>query len=267
MPGFMAKLRSPDLHFCDQITQNAAFQSSAAFVVPLHRDPFTMHPLQQAEWLMLLWAQLIAKRLPSVLPACSHPKTVAVRLVWKICVSFCSAGLELDLNRRLHGQHLAKEVILRAVRGFLETPQPENALSLSFHGWSGTGKSFVARMIADHLYQDGLKSECVKVFISLFHFPHPKYVDLYKVRKLHCYQAQLLLVVIGVTLSSLFNPSHRGVSEFGAISDPAFSRGQCWSTGCGRAQCHSGSSPSQEGPLGVGEPNATPVLAVPRRAL
>ncbi|XP_054837887.1 torsin-3A [Eublepharis macularius] len=89
-------------------------------------------------------------------------------------------GLEQDLNRRLHGQHLAKDVVLKAVQGFLETPQPEKALALSFHGWSGTGKNFVARIIAEHLYQDGLKSECVKVFISLFHFPHPKYVDLYK---------------------------------------------------------------------------------------
>uniref|UniRef100_A0A8C0H084 Torsin family 3 member A n=1 Tax=Chelonoidis abingdonii TaxID=106734 RepID=A0A8C0H084_CHEAB len=100
----------------------------------------------------------------------------------KISVSFHSAGLELDLSRRLHGQHLAKDVILKAVQGFLETPQSEKALALSFHGWSGTGKNFVARMIADHLYRDGLKSECVKVFISLFHFPHPKYVDLYKVQ-------------------------------------------------------------------------------------
>uniref|UniRef100_A0A8C8RD22 Torsin-3A n=1 Tax=Pelusios castaneus TaxID=367368 RepID=A0A8C8RD22_9SAUR len=91
-------------------------------------------------------------------------------------------GLELDLSRRLHGQHLVKKVVLRAVRGFLETPEPEKALSLSFHGWSGTGKNFVASMITDHLYRDGLKSDCVKVFISLFHFPHPKYVDLYKVQ-------------------------------------------------------------------------------------
>ncbi|CAM2118561.1 torsin-3A isoform X1 [Caretta caretta] len=91
-------------------------------------------------------------------------------------------GLEMDLSRRLHGQHLAKDVVLRAMQGFLETTQPEKALALSFHGWSGTGKNFVARMIADHLYRDGLKSECVKVFISLFHFPHPKYVDLYKVQ-------------------------------------------------------------------------------------
>nr|XP_056700679.1 torsin-3A [Euleptes europaea] len=91
-------------------------------------------------------------------------------------------GLELDLSRRLHGQHLARDVVLKAVQGFLETPQPEKALALSFHGWSGTGKNFVARLIAEHLYRDGLKSECVKVFISLFHFPHPTSVDLYKVQ-------------------------------------------------------------------------------------
>ncbi|NXS52034.1 TOR3A protein, partial [Brachypteracias leptosomus] len=91
-------------------------------------------------------------------------------------------GLEADLNGQLHGQHLAKEVVVRAVRGFLQSPQPEKALVLSFHGWSGTGKNFVARMVASHLYRDGLKSECVRVFIALFHFPHHKYVDSYKVR-------------------------------------------------------------------------------------
>uniref|UniRef100_A0A8C9G4H6 Torsin family 3 member A n=1 Tax=Pavo cristatus TaxID=9049 RepID=A0A8C9G4H6_PAVCR len=91
-------------------------------------------------------------------------------------------GLELDLHEQLHGQHLAKEIVIRAVRGFLQSPQPQKALVLSFHGWSGTGKNFVARMVAAHLYRDGLKSECVRVFIALFHFPHHKYVDSYKVQ-------------------------------------------------------------------------------------
>ncbi|KFQ21638.1 Torsin-3A, partial [Mesitornis unicolor] len=85
-----------------------------------------------------------------------------------------------DLNGQLHGQHLAKEIVIQAVQGFLQSPQPKKALVLSFHGWSGTGKNFVARMVASHLYRDGLKSECVRLFISLFHFPHHKYVDSYK---------------------------------------------------------------------------------------
>ncbi|XP_070795352.1 torsin-3A [Pituophis catenifer annectens] len=90
-------------------------------------------------------------------------------------------GLELVLSKRLHGQHLAKKIVLKAIQGFLETPQPEKALTLSFHGWSGTGKNFVARLMAEHLYRDGLKSDCVKIFISVLHFPHLNYMDLYKV--------------------------------------------------------------------------------------
>lgn len=93
-----------------------------------------------------------------------------------------SLGLEADLRVRLHGQHLARELVLTAVRGYLEMPRPDKALALSFHGWSGTGKNFVARMLAENLYQDGLRSDCVKVFISTLHFPHPKNVDLYEVR-------------------------------------------------------------------------------------
>lgn len=71
---------------------------------------------------------------------------------------------------------------MQAVRGFLQSPRPGKALVLSFHGWSGTGKNFVARMVASHLYRDGLKSDCVRVFVSLLHFPHHNYVDSYKVR-------------------------------------------------------------------------------------
>ncbi|NXJ63854.1 TOR3A protein, partial [Rostratula benghalensis] len=89
-------------------------------------------------------------------------------------------GFEADLNGQLHGQHLAKEVVVRALHEFLQSPRPQKPLVLSFHGWSGTGKNFVARMVASHLYRDGMKSECVRLFISLFHFPHHKYLDLYK---------------------------------------------------------------------------------------
>uniref|UniRef100_A0A2K6G683 Torsin family 3 member A n=1 Tax=Propithecus coquereli TaxID=379532 RepID=A0A2K6G683_PROCO len=89
-------------------------------------------------------------------------------------------GLEADLNVRLHGQHLVQKLIPRTVRDYLARPRPDKALALSFHGWSGTGKNFVARMLAENLYRDGLKSDCVKMFIATFHFPHSKYVDLYK---------------------------------------------------------------------------------------
>lgn len=96
--------------------------------------------------------------------------------------SFPLLGLESDLSVQLHGQHLARELVLMTVRGYLELPRPDKALALSFHGWSGTGKNFVARLLAENLYRDGLRSDCVKTFIATLHFPHLKYVDLYKVR-------------------------------------------------------------------------------------
>ncbi|CAH6789332.1 Tor3a [Phodopus roborovskii] len=109
-------------------------------------------------------------------------------------------GLESDLRLRLHGQHLASKLVLRAVRGYLETPEVHKALALSFHGWSGTGKNFVARMLAANLYRDGMRSDCVKMFISTFHFPHSKHVDMYKEElrwqmqetRLRCHQSMFI---------------------------------------------------------------------------
>uniref|UniRef100_A0AAV2KZW4 Uncharacterized protein n=1 Tax=Knipowitschia caucasica TaxID=637954 RepID=A0AAV2KZW4_KNICA len=89
-------------------------------------------------------------------------------------------GLSKDLQTKLHGQHLAQAVVLKAIQGFTNNPDSNKPLTLSFHGWSGTGKNFVARMIADNLYRDGVKSECVRLFIAPFHFPHARLVDTYK---------------------------------------------------------------------------------------
>lgn len=98
-----------------------------------------------------------------------------------LCCTFFP-GLARDLQTKLHGQHLAQSVVLKAIQGFVKNPESNKPLTLSFHGWSGTGKNFVARIIADNLYRDGVKSECVRLFIAPFHFPHARLVDTYKVR-------------------------------------------------------------------------------------
>lgn len=115
----------------------------------------------------------------------------------KICYSLClRAGLARDLELRLHGQHLAQSVVLKAIEGFLKSPDPNKPLTLSFHGWSGTGKNFVARLIAENLYRDGLKSECVTLFIAPFHFPHARLVDVYKVGTPSCLQDLLISILV-----------------------------------------------------------------------
>jgi len=40
-----------------------------------------------------------------------------------------------------------------------------------FSGWTGTGKTYVAHLIAKNLYKEGLKSRFVKYISSSFHFP------------------------------------------------------------------------------------------------
>lgn len=109
-------------------------------------------------------------------PVFSHSLTILLSLFTHF------SGLSRDLQTKLHGQHLAQSVVLKAIQGFINNPESNKPLTLSFHGWSGTGKNFVARIIADNLYRDGVKSECVRLFIAPFHFPHARLVDTYKVR-------------------------------------------------------------------------------------
>ncbi|XP_075472708.1 torsin-3A [Ascaphus truei] len=91
-------------------------------------------------------------------------------------------GLHWDLSRRVHGQHLAGQLILSSIQKVLRDDGPKRSLALSFHGWTGTGKNLAARIIAENLYQDGLRSLCVRVFIPQLHFPHLSHVEAYKVQ-------------------------------------------------------------------------------------
>ena len=57
---------------------------------------------------------------------------------------------------------------------------PRKALVLSFHGWTGGGKNYVAQSIAETLFKLGLKSSYVHLFISTLHFPDEGKTDIYK---------------------------------------------------------------------------------------
>lgn len=115
-------------------------------------------------------------------------------------------GLDRDLQTKLHGQHLAQSVVLKAIQGFVNNPESNKPLILSFHGWSGTGKNFVARIITDNLYRDGVKSECVRLFIAPFHFPHARLVETYKVKTRRAFQSWSLSVCAWDMLAVLLWP-------------------------------------------------------------
>nr|XP_051685470.1 torsin-1A isoform X2 [Oryctolagus cuniculus] len=89
-------------------------------------------------------------------------------------------ALQRDLDDKLFGQHLAKKVILNAVSGFLSNPKPKKPLTLSLHGWTGTGKNLVSKIIAENIYEGGLSSDYVHLFVATLHFPHASNVTLYK---------------------------------------------------------------------------------------
>lgn len=93
------------------------------------------------------------------------------------------AALQLALEEKLFGQHLAAEVILKALTGFRNNDNPKKPLTLSLHGWAGTGKNFVSQIVAENLHAKGLKSNFVHLFVSTLHFPHEQQIKLYQARE------------------------------------------------------------------------------------
>uniref|UniRef100_A0A673FR10 Torsin n=1 Tax=Sinocyclocheilus rhinocerous TaxID=307959 RepID=A0A673FR10_9TELE len=95
-------------------------------------------------------------------------------------ISCNKTGLKNDLNTKLYGQHVAAQVILKAVTGFMNNENPKKPLVLSLHGWTGTGKNFVSQIIAENIYEKGMTSNFVHLFTATAHFPHEAHIDTYK---------------------------------------------------------------------------------------
>ncbi|XP_026209920.1 torsin family 1 isoform X2 [Anabas testudineus] len=95
-------------------------------------------------------------------------------------IYFNATALEADLESKLFGQHIASRIILKAVNGFMKNENPKKPLVLSLHGWTGTGKNFVSKLIAENIYKEGMDSSFVHVFTSTLHFPHPSQYLTYK---------------------------------------------------------------------------------------
>ena len=92
-------------------------------------------------------------------------------------------GLQSALRRRVFGQHLVTKTVLKAVVGHLNNESPSKALALSFNGWTGSGKTFVSQIIAEHLFRKGMDSKYVHQMIATHDFPHRSKLDFHK-RKL-----------------------------------------------------------------------------------
>ncbi|KAM5259039.1 prosalusin isoform 1-T1 [Hipposideros larvatus] len=89
-------------------------------------------------------------------------------------------GLECDLAQHLAGQHLARALVVKALKAFVQDPAPTKPLVLSLHGWTGTGKSYVSSLLAHYLFRGGLRSPHVHHYSPVIHFPHPSHMERYK---------------------------------------------------------------------------------------
>ncbi|XP_071493797.1 torsin-1A-like [Diadema antillarum] len=90
------------------------------------------------------------------------------------------AQLERSLDRYLFGQHLAKMILLGAVRGHIQTANPEKPLVLSLHGPAGTGKNHITRLLVESIYPKGLESRFVTVKMATKDFPHKSLLAKYQ---------------------------------------------------------------------------------------
>lgn len=88
-------------------------------------------------------------------------------------------GVSEDFSQNLYGQHLAEDIVVRALRAHFRS-KPVKPLVMSFHGWTGGGKNFVSALIAKNIYKEGLKSQFVHLFIGERHFKHKDLIDQYK---------------------------------------------------------------------------------------
>ena len=89
-------------------------------------------------------------------------------------------GLQSALRRRVFGQHLVTETVLKAIVGHLNNKSPNKALALSFNGWTGSGKNFASKIIAEHIFREGMESKFVHQIIATHDFPHQSELDRYK---------------------------------------------------------------------------------------
>ncbi|XP_063287512.1 torsin-1A-like isoform X2 [Pelobates fuscus] len=89
-------------------------------------------------------------------------------------------ALKNDLNEKLFGQHLAHNMVLRSLNVFMKNTNPLKPLVMHFHGWTGTGKTYITSIVVKNIFKLGMASESVHLIMPTLHFPHDSQISLYK---------------------------------------------------------------------------------------
>ena len=90
-------------------------------------------------------------------------------------------NLKNKLNRNVFGQPILLDVLPHAITSHIRKENPSNPLVISFHGWTGSGKTYTSQLVAETLFEKGLKSIFVKKITPASFFPNPNNLNEYKV--------------------------------------------------------------------------------------
>ena len=89
--------------------------------------------------------------------------------------------LKQTLDRKLFAQHLLNQVLPIAIHSHVNKVKPAAPLIISLHGWTGSGKTYTAQIVAETMFKKGLKSIFVKKLTPAVLFPNQNQVNEYKV--------------------------------------------------------------------------------------
>lgn len=95
-------------------------------------------------------------------------------------------NLKERLDRQLFGQPILNRVLPQAIHQHINKQKPSNPLIISLHGWTGSGKTYSSEIVAEALFEKGLKSIFVKKITPAAFFPDPTLVNSYKVSTCFC---------------------------------------------------------------------------------
>ncbi|KIH65147.1 Torsin [Ancylostoma duodenale] len=91
--------------------------------------------------------------------------------------------LHSDLHELVYGQHLVLDTVENAIRAHWTNERPKKPLAMSFHGFTGSGKNYVAEIIANNTFKNGMRSNFVHHIVATADYPDKNKINEYKLRE------------------------------------------------------------------------------------
>lgn len=90
-------------------------------------------------------------------------------------------AFDITARQELFGQLIFYLNVPKILEDYFVTDVQKKMLLMSFHGPPGCGKSHAAKIIAEHLFEEGLQAKCVRLFYGIRDFPDEKEKEKYSV--------------------------------------------------------------------------------------